>query len=134
MNAKEIAARKSRQYMASQSKAKKYVKDAKRLKKLYDEVSAKADEVGDGPFGATWRYLKAMLRLISSYANGSYRKVPTASLVMIVTAAIYFLSPIDVIPDFIPVVGYIDDALIVAFTVAAVKEDLNRFLAWERTV
>ncbi len=134
MNDKEIAAKKSRQYMSAQSKAKKYIKDPKKLKKLYEDVSAKADEVGHGPFGATWRYLKAMIRLISAYYNGSYRKVPTASLVMIVAAVIYFLSPIDLIPDFIPLIGYIDDALVVAFTVAAVKEDLNKFLAWEKTV
>ena len=132
MNENEIAAKKSRQYLAAQSKAKKYVKDPKKLKKLYEDVSTKAEEVGSGPFGTTWRYLKAMIRLILAYADGSYRKVPVASMVMIVAAVIYFLSPIDFIPDFIPVIGYVDDALIVAITVAAIKEDLEKFLAWEK--
>lgn len=133
MNKEEIAVTKSRQYLKSRSKAETYLNDPKKLNKLYKDAAAKIEDVPHGPFGATWRYIKAMIRMISAYADGSYRKAPTLSMVMIVAAVIYFISPIDLMPDFIPVIGYIDDALVVTITVSAVKEDLDKFIAWERT-
>jgi uncharacterized membrane protein YkvA (DUF1232 family) len=46
-------------------------------------------------------------------------------------AVIYFVSPIDFIPDFIPVAGFIDDALVVSLALNQVKADLDAFMAWE---
>ena len=37
------------------------------------------------------------------------------------SALFYFMSPIDAVPDCIPVVGYTDDAAVIAATVAAVR-------------
>ena len=39
--------------------------------------------------------------------------------------------PADLIPDFIPVIGYLDDAAVVALAVRSVKGDLDAFRAWE---
>ena len=72
-----------------------------------------------------------MIRLIRAYANGSYREIPVASLLMVLVAVIYFVSPIDLIPDFIPVAGYIDDALVVSLAINQVKIDLDAFMQWE---
>jgi uncharacterized membrane protein YkvA (DUF1232 family) len=44
---------------------------------------------------------------------------------------IYFLNPFDVSPDFIPGVGYVDDAVVLGFVASSVKKDLVRFLRWE---
>jgi uncharacterized membrane protein YkvA (DUF1232 family) len=52
-------------------------------------------------------------------------------LLLILVAVIYFVSPIDFIPDAIPGVGLIDDALVVTLTVKQVKADLDDFMAWE---
>ena len=35
------------------------------------------------------------------------------------------------ISDFIPVVGYLDDAAVISFVVASIKADLDNFLEWE---
>jgi uncharacterized membrane protein YkvA (DUF1232 family) len=42
------------------------------------------------------------------------RAVPLATRVWLGALLVYLLSPIDLIPDFIPVLGYADDAIIVA--------------------
>jgi uncharacterized membrane protein YkvA (DUF1232 family) len=49
------------------------------------------------------------------------------------TALLYFVTPSDLFPDFIPVAGYVDDATIIAFVVNAIKADLDKFLEWEAT-
>ena len=46
-------------------------------------------------------------------------------------ALIYFLNPFDLIPDFLPTLGLVDDATLVALVVASISEDLARFREWE---
>ena len=48
------------------------------------------------------------------------KTVPTGVRVRLVLLLIYLASPIDLIPDFVPVVGYADDALIVALVLRSV--------------
>ena len=52
---------------------------------------------------------------------------------MIVASLIYFVSPIDLIPDFILGLGFIDDATVLAWTIRACAADLAAFIAWENS-
>ena len=83
------------------------------------------------PFKELWAYLQAMLRLIRAYYRGDYRQISMANLVIIIAAIIYVIDPWDVIPDFIPGVGFIDDATVLAFAVQKTRETLDNFTAWE---
>lgn len=44
-------------------------------------------------------------------------RVPWYVKIIILFLLGYFISPIDLIPDFIPVIGYIDDILIISLTI-----------------
>jgi uncharacterized membrane protein YkvA (DUF1232 family) len=55
--------------------------------------------------------------LSALYLAYKRKDVPIAAKLIIITAIVYALSPIDLIPDFIPVLGYLDDLLIVPFLV-----------------
>ena len=48
----------------------------------------------------------------------------------IIVALGYFISPIDAIPDAIPVVGYVDDALVAGYVVHLLSEDIVKYRAW----
>ena len=69
--------------------------------------------------------------LVRDYSNGSYRKVPYKSIAAVVAGLVYILNPIDIIPDFIPVIGYIDDAIIIAFCLKMVEKDLQTYQVWK---
>ena len=58
--------------------------------------------------------------------NGTYRAIPWWSVAAIVAALFYVLDPIDLIPDFIPDIGYIDDAAVVAICLRMVDADLQK--------
>jgi len=58
-----------------------------------------------------------MLRLIRAYSKGEYRGVPDSTLVVIVAAIIYLINPLDVIPDALPALGFLDDATVLALSV-----------------
>ena len=122
---------KSKPFAKAESKAKEYINNPKKLGKLFEEAAEKSKQVSKGPFGETWAYLQAMIRLIRAYANGNYREIPIGSLLMILVAVIYFVSPVDIIPDVIPVAGLIDDSLVVSLAINQVKADLDAFMEWE---
>jgi uncharacterized membrane protein YkvA (DUF1232 family) len=72
-----------------------------------------------------------MLRLIRAYYRNDYRAVPETSLVVIIAAIIYVVSPLDVIPDAIPAIGFLDDATILALALQRTRKDLDDFMIWE---
>ena len=75
--------------------------------------------------------LPALIRLARAWSRGDYRAVPWRSLVLAVGALLYFVSPVDLVPDFIPILGFADDAAVVAFVLRAIRGDLETFVAWE---
>lgn len=56
-------------------------------------------------------------------------RVSFSTLLMALFGAIYFVSPVDVIPDVLPVIGWVDDGIILAWLWRALQEDLSRFAA-----
>jgi uncharacterized membrane protein YkvA (DUF1232 family) len=111
--------------------AKTYVLDPPRLRSLFDEAAKEAASMPRGPFGESWPYFQAMLRLIRAYANGEYRRIPDNTLVVIVAAIVYVVNPLDVIPDALPALGYLDDATVISLAVKRGREALDEFMAWE---
>jgi uncharacterized membrane protein YkvA (DUF1232 family) len=75
-----------------------------------------------------------LLRMLRAYINGNYRQIPFKSLLMIIGALIYFLMPLDLIPDFIPVTGLADDISIIFLVFTSINEDINAFLEFEKSV
>jgi uncharacterized membrane protein YkvA (DUF1232 family) len=69
--------------------------------------------------------------LIRAYYRREYRAIPTTTLLILVAALIYLLDPLDLLPDWIPVVGFIDDAFVLTLAVRRTREAIDQFLAWE---
>ena len=68
-----------------------------------------------------------------AYAQGEYREIPWKSLLMIVAAILYFINPIDVIPDLLPLVGLTDDFAVLFLVYKSIGADIDKFLAWEKS-
>ena len=73
----------------------------------------------------------ACLRLLRAYATGQYRDITWGSLISIIASVIYFVMPIDLVPDFLLAFGFIDDAALLGWIIGSVKSDIENFIEWE---
>ena len=72
-------------------------------------------------------------RLLRAYAQGEYREIPWKSLLLIVAAIVYFINPIDIIPDLLPIVGLTDDFAVLFMVYKSIGTDIDKFLLWEKS-
>jgi uncharacterized membrane protein YkvA (DUF1232 family) len=71
-------------------------------------------------------------RLLKAYALGQYKQVPWKTILLIVAAIIYFLNPLDLVPDLIPLTGLTDDFAVLLWVYNSVSNEIEKFLAWEK--
>lgn len=72
-----------------------------------------------------------LFRLVKAWVTGEYRDIPKRVILWSVLAILYFVSPLDAIPDILPG-GYFDDIAFIHFIVNRFQSDLERFRAWEK--
>lgn len=72
-------------------------------------------------------------RLIKAYALGQYREVPWKTILLIVAAVIYFVNPLDLVPDIIPLTGLTDDFAVLLWVYNTVSNEIEKFIEWEKT-
>lgn len=71
-------------------------------------------------------------RFIQAVVSGKYKNVNSETVLQIVAVLIYFINPADIIPDIIPVSGFIDDFTILLWVYKSVKSELDQFQNWEK--
>jgi uncharacterized membrane protein YkvA (DUF1232 family) len=85
--------------------------------------------------GGSWRGLGADLRdawrLVRCYLRGDYRAVRLRSVLAALVGVLYFLSPIDLIPDVFVLLGLTDDLVVVTLVFTVLREELAGFRAWQ---
>lgn len=69
-------------------------------------------------------------RLLKAQAAGKYQ-LPVRVIIILLAAIIYFINPIDLIPDFIPGLGLTDDLSVLTWVYRIAADELERFEEWE---
>jgi uncharacterized membrane protein YkvA (DUF1232 family) len=114
-------------------KAGRYAGNTASLIELVKEAVAKLQSVGIKDNLAEFQTsIQLLIRMVRAYASGEYRVLPWKSLVSIVAVLIYFVSPIDLIPDFLPIIGLTDDVALVVWLVKTLSDEIRKFGEWEK--
>lgn len=69
--------------------------------------------------------------MIKAVKSGKYQ-VPKWAIPVIIGAVIYVVSPLDAVPDIIPVAGWLDDGAVVAAAVKALEEVIKAFIKYKK--
>lgn len=101
--------------------------DLNKVKEDAEIAESKSQHLGKQfeSFGVMWS-------LLQDYWAGNYTSVPWKLLASIGFAVAYLVSPLDIIPDFIPVLGFVDDAAVFALVVSAFQSELDDYQAWKK--
>ena len=111
-------------------------KDEKSLIDSIKLIVSKEDRINDQLENGKGleRYAKDLLLLVSlvkDYYQGNYRDVPYKTISAAVVGLLYVINPIDIIPDFIPFIGQVDDALVLGFCLKLIEKDLLKYKNWK---
>lgn len=90
-------------------------------------------DLADNPPGVLkqlWDDILVMIAMIRNYVKGDYRDVPWTTIATVTGAILYLANPLDIIPDFIPFAGYIDDAAVLGLALHLIRNDLLKFRDW----
>src|SRR5690606_21331681 len=74
---------------------------------------------------------KVLYGMLKDYRQGIYTNVPWFTIAAIAFGFLYILNPFDLIPDFIPGIGYVDDFAVFTFSLRFIGNDLNNYLDWK---
>lgn len=75
-------------------------------------------------------YIGILIRITRAYVKGEYRRISKINVVLSLAAIIYFIFPVDIIPDFL-VVGLVDDIALLVWVYDNMQSEIDAFLEWE---
>jgi len=120
-------------FRREQRRAKKLLRDPAALVRAVEraDVKAKGLEGARGPLARVWDDLGTSVRLLRAWGRRDYAGVGRGTIALLAGALLYFVCPIDAIIDAIPVLGYVDDAAVLAWVIGQVRAELESFRTWE---
>lgn len=101
------------------------------LRKVTGQQRSIFEKLNSGVFSTIVEDVQALFLMVKDYANGTYREVPWSTIVAAGAGLLYLVCPIDLIPDFIPVIGLVDDLAVLTFVLKSVHTDLQDYLQWK---
>jgi uncharacterized membrane protein YkvA (DUF1232 family) len=106
-----------------------------RLYLLLGQLAAKLQQINwnEVDTSAIKEKFLVMGRIIRSSVSGKYPHLPWKPFVLIIAAVIYFINPLDLLPDWIPILGFTDDFGIVMTIYGAFTLEIEQYLIWEKT-
>ncbi len=114
------------------TRAAGYATDRNSLIDLLKDALRKSNALKGTSFDGLRQKVMVLSRMLRAYASGEYRAVPTKTIVSVVAALLYFVSPIDLIPDLLPIVGLTDDVALILWLFRSLSTDIDAFELWER--
>ncbi len=118
-------------YNSSINQAKKLTKNSEGLLEILKQALNKIKHLGSAKvIQQIGGKVNIFAQLIKYYAKGEYREIEFKNLIIIIASLIYFISPVDFVPDFLPIIGFADDIALLTFVYNSVSQELEKFETW----
>ena len=100
------------------------------MQRVVKQSTQKMLRRGSEGLAAAYEQLSLLIDLLSAYVRGEYRDVAATTLISIVAALLYFLAPLDALPDFLFGWGLLDDAAVISYVSTQLGKELEAFKQW----
>jgi uncharacterized membrane protein YkvA (DUF1232 family) len=119
-----------------EQQAESLLKDKKKTNAMLQKALDLIDKIKNLPvIGELVDDIILTIELIGKYMKGEYTAIPVRVIVSALAAIIYVVSPIDLIPDTIPVIGFIDDATVLTIVLGAgLSTELDHYRKWKEQI
>ncbi len=124
--------KKSRAYKQATAKAQTYTSDKTKMQELLEKVMQKAQRKQKGQEEGWRDDVRTLWRMTKAYTKGEYKHLPYQTMLVMVATLIYFLMPMDFLPDILIGIGLFDDVALIGWTIAAVQGEINNFRLHEK--
>jgi len=112
------------------SAAGEFVKDKAKTKFLLQRVNKKAT-MNKTSIQSVWHQLELLIEAVKAWRSGEYKQISTKSILIIIAGLLYFVTPIDMVPDFMIGLGILDDITVIGFVVNQLSKELDEFKDWK---
>ena len=109
-------------------RAKKLLKDEDKMETFLYRLENKLNKVPIG--GEILSMIPVMISMLRSYIKKEYKDIPIGTVIALISALLYWLAPLDIIPDALPIAGFVDDATVVAACLKLINDDLKEYKEW----
>lgn len=111
------------------NKAKEFLADKEKMRELLEQFKKFFDNEN---FKEIKDNMIELLNYVKDVMSGDYKEYDLTTLILIVAAIIYVVSPIDIIPDFMPILGLTDDVAVIGYVLKSVNEELGKYRRYKR--
>ncbi|ASI34760.1 MULTISPECIES: YkvA family protein [unclassified Exiguobacterium] len=109
--------------------AKDYIDRPKKTKSILKRANNSIQK--NSSLSLVFSPVRLFIDMVRSYQSGEYRNIRRTTILKVIGALIYLVSPIDLIPDFILGFGFADDVAIILFVTKTIFEELTRYSDWQ---
>lgn len=103
-------------------------KFTERVNEIYNQATSRGEYKTLAEFGAK---LQSGYRMAKLTLSGEYTGIPKGQLIIGLAATAYLLSPVDIIPDSLPFLGFADEFALMLWLVRNAAEQIDKFEKWE---
>lgn len=100
---------------------------SKMIDRAFEKVGSMADE-----YYQIQDQTLAMIRMLRSWYAREYSGLSRKSVISLMASVMYIANPLDLIPDFIPYIGKLDDRMVLGYMIKQLNVEIQRFMAWEQ--
>ena len=110
-------------------KNKEYSEDI--LNDVFEKEEAINEKMDTEKLKAFADDVKIFFSMLKDFFTKKYTDVPVGTIMSLAGTLLYIFLPIDIIPDFIPGIGFIDDAAMIALCIRMAKLDIDKYKSWK---
>ena len=120
-----------KRYEADVEDAETIIKNDEKVDELLNKAQQKMKKKSVTNAGVLYEDIRLLINLLKDWISKDYREVPMGTVVSLLAGVIYFVNPFEIMPDYIPLIGYIDDAFLLSLIIRQFNRDMQKYAIWK---